>query len=578
VNEWAGYPGGRVGQWENRSDITVPNDYETDQATLQVDWDISDAMSLMFLTAHTEQEAISYTDWDNSPYGLVNDLNENALEVTSQEIQITGGNDRFTWVGGVYYWEQENHARGTRWQLEEFYHPNNGTPNFYGDREGYNSQAYDVNTVFATPHCNPTFANGTPIPQVALATPNPAKPWLVRFEPGAVDSLGRPIGGAPVTGAGAWQTCQQAWDSVLTGSFDALSTQEQDGWAIFGEVSIKLGETWDLTVGLRQHDQSGYSQNKNPIAGVTAPKADTVNKLNTGGDSLAGVKTGIPAAFEFDKLTSRISLQKTFSDDTMLYFTYSEGFNSGGISAPIIRGVRTEYPFDPATLVNYEIGLRTDMADGRVRFNATVFHDVWEDMQVAQAVLDPVTGQQLPTLVTANVATSEADGVEFEFTWAPIDQFLMNVNLGFLDTGYTEIAPGLMSGHLPLTTGTEFQLAPDSSWSLGFQHNGNLSGGGALTSRLDVMYQGQFWRNEPFLRVDAYDAVPDGFDESGDWTTVNARISYEPANAAWAVSVFGTNLTDEYMLNSGFFHGIWGYDFATVGRPREYGVSMNVRF
>jgi iron complex outermembrane receptor protein len=393
-----------------------------------------------------------------------------------------------------------------------------------------------------------------------------------------VDSQGRPIGGAAGTGAGGWQTCQQAWDSVLTGSFDALSIQEQDGYALFGEVTIALGETWDLTVGLRQHDQSGYSQNKVPVAGVTAPKADTVNKLHTGGDPLAGAKTGIPAAFEFDKLTSRIALQKTFNDDTMLYFTYSEGFNSGGISAPIIRGVRTEYPFDPATLVNYEIGLRTDMADGKVRFNATLFHDTWEDMQVLQAVLDPVTGQQLPTLVTANVATSEAEGVEFEFTWAPIDQFLMNVNLGFLDTGYTEIAPGLMSGHLPLTTGTEFQLAPDSSWSVGLQHNGNLSGGSRITSRLDVMYQGQFWRSEPFLRVDAYDAVPDGFDESGDWTTVNARVQFEPANAAWTVALFGTNLTDEYMLNSGFFHGIWGYDFATVGRPREYGVSMNLRF
>jgi len=69
-----------------------------------------------------------------------------------------------------------------------------------------------------------------------------------------------------------------------------------------------------------------------------------------------------------------------------------------------------------------------------------------------------------------------------------------------------------------------------------------------------------------------------GFDESGDWTTVNARVTYEPADGAWAVSAFGTNLTDEYMLNSGFFHGIWGYDFATVGRPREVGVSMNVRF
>jgi hypothetical protein len=44
------------------------------------------------------------------------------------------------------------------------------------------------------------------------------------------------------------------------------------------------------------------------------------------------------------------------------------------------------------------------------------------------------------------------------------------------------------------------------------------------------------------------------------------------------VSVFGTNLTNEYILNSGFFHGLWGIDFATVARPREAGVSMNFQF
>jgi hypothetical protein len=32
------------------------------------------------------------------------------------------------------------------------------------------------------------------------------------------------------------------------------------------------------------------------------------------------------------------------------------------------------------------------------------------------------------------------------------------------------------------------------------------------------------------------------------------------------------------MLNSGFFHGIWGYDFSSVGRPREVGASLNFRF
>ena len=64
----------------------------------------------------------------------------------------------------------------------------------------------------------------------------------------------------------------------------------------------------------------------------------------------------------------------------------------------------------------------------------------------------------------------------------------------------------------------------------------------------------------------------------GDWGLLNLRFTYQPADADWQVSLFGTNLTDEYTINSGFFHGIWGYDFATVGRPREAGAAINFRF
>ena len=83
--------------------------------------------------------------------------------------------------------------------------------------------------------------------------------------------------------------------------------------------------------------------------------------------------------------------------------------------------------------------------------------------------------------------------------------------------------------------------------------------------------------------MSAYQAVlssPGGtsYDESGDWNLLNLRLTYEPGDGKWSASFFGTNLTNAYMINSGFFHGIWGYDFATVGRPREYGASLTYKF
>jgi hypothetical protein len=176
------------------------------------------------------------------------------------------------------------------------------------------------------------------------------------------------------------------------------------------------------------------------------------------------------------------------------------------------------------------------------------------------------------------VGDAAASGVEIELTLLPTESFLINVGLGLLDTEYTDLPPGQRSGHLPWTGDTEFPRAPDTSYNIGLQHTASLDNGGSWTTRLDYLYQDQFWRFEPFLRMDAYPSIPSGYDESGDQGVVNLRMTYQPAAEDWSFSLFGTNLTNEYMINSGFFHGIWGFDFATVARPREAGASFNFRF
>ena len=107
VEQLAGYPGGRVGKWENRSDTTVPNNYLTEQSTVEVNWQLTDSMRLQFLTSNIQQDADTYVDWDSSQYALVNDLIRSKLDMFSEEIQLTGGGERVSWVAGLYYWDQD---------------------------------------------------------------------------------------------------------------------------------------------------------------------------------------------------------------------------------------------------------------------------------------------------------------------------------------------------------------------------------------------------------------------------------------------------------------------------------------
>jgi iron complex outermembrane receptor protein len=180
--------------------------------------------------------------------------------------------------------------------------------------------------------------------------------------------------------------------------------------------------------------------------------------------------------------------------------------------------------------------------------------------------------------VTQNIGKADATGAEFEFTYLPTQNLMFNVNIGLLDTAFTDVYVPPTSGYIAGVT--EFSQAPEETANVGIQHDAMLQNGGSFMTRFDYTYVSQYWRQfDPSLRTAWYPGVPEGWnDETGDFGTFNMRLAYTPAEGNWEVALFGTNLTDEYVLNSGFFHGLWGFDFATVGRPREVGATLTLRF
>jgi iron complex outermembrane receptor protein len=255
----------------------------------------------------------------------------------------------------------------------------------------------------------------------------------------------------------------------------------------------------------------------------------------------------------------------------MFYAGYTEGFNAGGVDTYVDSVGPVESPYDPETIENNEIGIRTDMVDGRLRLNATLFSTDWIGIQLAATVKDRGTGQEVTELVTQNAASATAEGLEIELSYAATDNLLLQMNLGFLDTKYTD------SNSPAVQLDTEFSRAPTETYNFGVEYTHDLSMGGTLTWRVDANYTGAYWRSDtPSLRQNAY-GVPRDY-EAGDYWLANARLQYAPSDGRYQLSLYGTNLTDDYHLNSGFLHNIWQFDFATVDRPREVGVSMKMFF
>ena len=568
----SGFPGGQVDKWEGRQDITVPSREWLEQQTVDLNVEITDNIAFQYLVGHTFNDTRQYNDWDAGEFNFYIDYFLNETELTSHEFQFSGGHDRFSWVAGAYTWDQSGRARNPAYSMADWVEAN--PPGVAGSYPTDAAQFSYVNQVLPNAACNMTPAQRG----VTSWAPHVAAGYVPPFALGLnVNSLaGWPfpcgfISGFP--GAADWVTALAGGARPPAG--DRLTGDEIDGYSVFGEMTIGFGEKFDLTLGYRFHDQQAdqlsFNIDAGVLAGVTAPKPSGPNQEFTQGNIYDGIPLGAPRHVEFDKGTMRVAGSWQFTDDVMLYLGYTEGFNSGGLAVYSDSLGTVESAFDPESIENTEIGIRTDLVNGRVRLNATYFETDWVDIQLLATVRDRITAQELTELVPQNAASATADGIELELTFAATDNTTLFANLGWLDTEYTSTRSPAV------TLATEFSAAPDNTYNLGVEHTANLGGGGMLTTRFDSIYTGAYWRSSvPSLRRNAY-GVSNSY-ESGDYWRYNAQMAYTPPDARYQLTVYGTNLTNEYELNSGFLHNIWQFDFATVDRPREVGVGIRMNF
>jgi len=558
ITACSGWPGGELDEWTGSSEITVPSRTDLEQISLDLKVDLTDNLAFQYIYGDTFVDNRTYNDWDSGPFNFFIDYFNNETEMSSHEFQITGGNDRFNWVAGAYYWEQEGRARNPAWSMREWEEGNDygeAQPFSYADQIMTHASCTtqtpaDVIDDFNEPFVAASFAGIDPADRDTLAG------WPV-----PCDAFFLPPGG---------------WVGALAlGAGDRLNGDDIDGFAYFGEVTISLTDSFDLTLGYRYHDQEedqfGFDLAAGIAAGITAPKPTQTNREWEHGGVYDGIRLAGGQHVEFDADTIRVAGSWHLNDDMMLYAGYTEGFNAGGVDAYEDSLGPLTLSYAPEEIENTEIGIRADLLSGKLRVNATYFETDWIGVQLPGIVIDRGNGTEVTELVTQNAASAKADGFEVELSYAATDNLLLQANLGFLDTKYTD------SQSPAVTLNTEFARAPDETYNLGLQYDADMSAGGSITYRLDASYTGGYWRSDtPSLRQSAY-GVPRSF-EAGDYWNINARIAYTPPDANYEVTLYGTNLSDDYHLNSGFLHNIWQFDFATVDRPREVGVGMKMFF
>jgi iron complex outermembrane receptor protein len=359
-------------------------------------------------------------------------------------------------------------------------------------------------------------------------------------------------------------------------SSDALFHANGSEQAVFGELTIGLLDRLDLTFGFRfTGDDEGAVTRYVPIDAPRPIEPGTTPD----GDSRATDAVVFHEEFpDFGTVsTPRISIAYEPTDQIYLYASYAEGFTQGEIANN--PNLPEPIPLDPEVVKTREIGLRSDWLGSRLRLNATYFDSRWDGLRVVKLVEienpnNTGTFVAIPAPSSDGVAASS--GFELEIDYLPGERWELDFAVGLLDTEYLDIGDPPPNGS-GLQPGIPFAYAPELSYSLGVRYRWPMAGGGEL------LLAGDYGWMDEYQRASAnqfQNKNPDGSDKpEPSYGLLNARIVYESAAANWRLSVFGTNLTDEWYVNGGFNTGVdWGYDIATIGRPREIGLGLDFVF
>jgi outer membrane receptor protein involved in Fe transport len=331
----SGYPGGLVGKWEGRQDITVPSRQFLDQQSADLKVQMTDKIKFEYLLGHTKSDTRQYNDWDAAQFNFYIDYFLAELNLTSHEFQFSGSNDRFTWVGGLYKWNQTGRNRNPAYSMADWIEAN--PPGQPGSYPNHTAQFSYQNQVLPSAACKATPA------QRGITSWNPgiAAGYVPAFA-ASLNGLLNTVQGWPFPcgfisgfpGAADWVTVLAGGARPPAG--DRLDGSDIDGTALFGEVDVKLGKKFDLVLGYRHHkqsnDQYSFDLAAGIAAGITADKPPGPNMEFTRGGIYDGIRTpgGQNVAFKAD--TYRATGSWHVADNVMLYAGYTEGFNSGGLA------------------------------------------------------------------------------------------------------------------------------------------------------------------------------------------------------------------------------------------------------
>lgn len=330
------------------------------------------------------------------------------------------------------------------------------------------------------------------------------------------------------------------------------------GFAAYVDLNYEINDKWDVGVGLR------YVNNEKDFGINVYEGTSALGSLYNYGFYTDG---WVDRSDSWNGFTPRIIARYRPNDDTLIYGSITSGWKSGGYNS---YGIIANGGYDPTgmalpgatpdiykeeTVVSYEVGVKGDTANDRLRYDVAAYMYKYKDLQLQY--------WNYPGYKNTNIGEADAFGVEGSL------QAILSDSLDVIFSGaYNTNEIDGISHVFPGTDGNALQMTPEFKFSGMIKYHTRIGDTGEVAASFDFVTQTERWTDLDNIVAQRLDG----------WTDMSARLSYSD-DAGWSLTAYVENLLDEAYYDAGYGGSdIYPQVKYGISRPRTAGVRFRVDF
>jgi iron complex outermembrane receptor protein len=220
---------------------------------------------------------------------------------------------------------------------------------------------------------------------------------------------------------------------------------------------------------------------------------------------------------------------------------------------------------------DYEVGLKSDFFDRRVRANLAAYYTKYDDIQ--RVVLVASTLNPSSTVVR-NAAKATIKGAEAEVTVLPIDHLTLKVTGGLTDPKYKDYRDGLNND----LSGQPFVFIPKKTYSVSANY-ALPTDWGQVSGQVDWSYKGRVYYVADSQYGGGANGLPN-FEYQSGFGLLNGRLSAKFDDAQLEVALFAKNITNKQYIAFSLDTTNTALGFVTYvpGERRTWGIEVTKTF